>query len=114
MSTSQMVLEKNKESDRKKENLFTTICDKGRALREAPYLGRLINVCILTFAVYSALYTLMLWFPELFKRFQQYAEKHPDETPDGVCVVSLMKSDNFSVVKNFLLTTIYKLLLFVN
>lgn len=35
----------------------------------------------------SSYYTLIMWFPEIFERFNQFSKKHPTETA-GVCRVS--------------------------
>ncbi|KAJ0177530.1 hypothetical protein K1T71_006403 [Dendrolimus kikuchii] len=54
-----------------------------------PYIGLLVLCCFVDFGLMFSYYTLMMWFPDLFERFSQYAGLY-GERPAGVCEVSLM------------------------
>lgn len=58
-----------------------------KQLFSPPYLRYIGITCFLDFGLMFSYYTLMLWFPELFERFGEYHEVHPDE-PAGVCDVT--------------------------
>lgn len=53
-----------------------------------PYIGLLVLCCFVDFGLMFSYYTLMMWFPDLFERFSQFASLYGDE-PAGVCEVSL-------------------------
>lgn len=56
-------------------------------LFKPPHLKPTILTCLIQFGLTSGYYTLMMWFPELFNRFDKFEELHPNETA-SVCVVS--------------------------
>lgn len=83
-------------SMRKKHHLkilFNEIWDQTQALCKAPHLKHTILTCIIQFGITSSYYTLMIWFPELFDRFEQYESRFP-ETSASVCDVSSIVLDD--------------------
>lgn len=79
-----------------KQNLRTILSDfknQGEAAFKAPYLKRLIILCICFFCIASSFYTLLTWFPELFHRFSSFEAQYPNETA-SVCSVSSKTSTN--------------------
>ncbi|XP_058826222.1 synaptic vesicle glycoprotein 2B-like isoform X2 [Topomyia yanbarensis] len=67
--------------------LFSEIWDQTKALCKSPHLKNTILTCIIQFGITSSYYTLMIWFPELFDRFEHYETRFPD-TSASVCDVS--------------------------
>ncbi|XP_058445602.1 synaptic vesicle glycoprotein 2C-like [Malaya genurostris] len=67
--------------------LLSEIWDQTKALCKFPYLKNTILTCIIQFGITSSYYTLMIWFPELFDRFEQYETRFPG-TSASVCDVS--------------------------
>lgn len=67
--------------------LLNEIWDQTKALCHPPHLKRTILTCVIQFGITSSYYTLMIWFPELFDRFEQYETRFPD-TSASVCDVS--------------------------
>lgn len=49
--------------------------------------------CLVQFGILTSYYTLMMWFPELFDRFEIYERTHPNETT-SMCAVSGVVLDN--------------------
>ncbi|XP_018369030.1 PREDICTED: synaptic vesicle glycoprotein 2B-like [Trachymyrmex cornetzi] len=72
--------------------LFAEIRDLTSALCKPPYLRNTALACVIQFGLTSSYYTLMVWFPELFTRFEQFEHANPGETT-SVCIVSAL-SDN--------------------
>lgn len=68
--------------------MFTDILDNSKQLFQSPILKfTLVSITInLTFHI--GYYGLMMWFPELFNRFDAYAEFHPNDKEVGVCEVT--------------------------
>lgn len=73
--------------------LFSEIWDQTKALCKTPHLKNTILTCIIQFGITSSYYTLMIWFPELFDRFEEYEKRFPN-TPASVCDVSSIVLDN--------------------
>ncbi|XP_062552077.1 synaptic vesicle glycoprotein 2C-like [Armigeres subalbatus] len=73
--------------------LFSEIWDQTKALCKPPHLKNTILTCIIQFGITSSYYTLMIWFPELFDRFEEYEKRFPN-TPASVCDVSSIVLDN--------------------
>ncbi|CAG5088278.1 Similar to SV2B: Synaptic vesicle glycoprotein 2B (Homo sapiens) [Cotesia congregata] len=48
-------------------------------LLKPPFLGRTLVVCTIMFSIFSSMYTLMMWFPELFDRFAAFETAFPNE-----------------------------------
>lgn len=43
--------------------------------------------CFMQFGIFTSYYTLMLWFPEIFNRFEKFEKSNPNATV-SVCEVS--------------------------
>ncbi|XP_018344257.1 PREDICTED: synaptic vesicle glycoprotein 2C-like [Trachymyrmex septentrionalis] len=69
--------------------LFAEIRDLTSALCKPPYLRNTALACVIQFGLTSSYYTLMVWFPELFTRFEQFEHSNPGETT-SVCIVSAL------------------------
>ena len=66
---------------------FRTLCGQMRMLITPPYITNTIVTCLGTYCILASLYTLMLWFPELFQRFADFEQKYPGERT-SICIVS--------------------------
>ncbi|KYQ53909.1 Synaptic vesicle glycoprotein 2B [Trachymyrmex zeteki] len=69
--------------------LFAEIRDLTSTLCKPPYLRNTALACVIQFGLTSSYYTLMVWFPELFTRFEQFEHANPGETT-SVCIVSTL------------------------
>lgn len=69
------------------KRLFTEIWTQTKALCRPPYLKYTILTCIIQFGLTTSYYTLMVWFPELFNRYEEFEGKFPNQTA-SVCDVS--------------------------
>lgn len=67
--------------------LFSEIWDQTKALCKAPHLRNTIITCAIQFGLTTSYYTLMVWFPELFNRFEEFETAYPGESA-SVCEVS--------------------------
>ncbi|XP_044727137.1 synaptic vesicle glycoprotein 2B-like isoform X2 [Chrysoperla carnea] len=67
--------------------LLQEIWIQTKALCRPPHLKWTIITCTIQFGLTTSYYTLMIWFPELFYRFEEYEKLHPGETA-SVCEVS--------------------------
>ncbi|XP_043289371.1 synaptic vesicle glycoprotein 2B-like isoform X2 [Venturia canescens] len=91
--TDQINTSLSKSGEKKKSTLdalrqfFVTLYEQTALLLKPPYLGRTVITCLGSYCIFSSLYTLMLWFPELFHRFAEFEDKHPGERA-SVCIVS--------------------------
>lgn len=74
------------------KKLLTKIYEQTKMIMIKPYLCRTIVVCGIMCCIMSALFTFVLWFPELFERFADFAKSHPNETA-SVCIVSGFKNN---------------------
>ncbi|XP_076294067.1 synaptic vesicle glycoprotein 2B isoform X1 [Lasioglossum baleicum] len=79
--------------------LLKEVRDLTTALCKPPYLRNTLLTCGIQFGLTSSYYTLMVWFPELFTRFEQFEHQNPGETT-SVCIVSAL-SDNATNVDPF-------------
>lgn len=64
-----------------------------------PYIGLLVLCCFVDFGLMFSYYTLMMWFPDLFERFSQFAVLYNDK-PAGVCEVSLALTNHTAEIAN--------------
>lgn len=67
--------------------LLQEIWEQTKALCAPPHLRYTIITCLIQFGLTSSYYTLMIWFPELFYRFEEFETRHPNEKAT-VCEVS--------------------------
>ncbi|XP_060525056.1 synaptic vesicle glycoprotein 2C-like [Cylas formicarius] len=66
------------------------VAERVRALASQQYLKYLAITCFADFGLMASYYTLVLWFPEIFERFNLYETRHPDKTA-GICAVSQIR-----------------------
>ncbi|XP_008544409.1 synaptic vesicle glycoprotein 2C isoform X1 [Microplitis demolitor] len=83
ISTRTLRLHKHKEL----KVLCSEVWELTKALCKPPYLRNTALACAIQFGLTSSYYTLMVWFPELFTRFEEFEAEHPGETT-SVCIVS--------------------------
>ncbi|XP_070508560.1 synaptic vesicle glycoprotein 2B-like [Chironomus tepperi] len=76
--------------------LLKEIWEQTKSLCKAPHLKNTTLTCAIQFGLTASYYTLMIWFPELFYRFEEYEAKH-GEAEASVCIVSNIrrKEDEF-------------------
>lgn len=67
--------------------LVTEVWEQTKALSSAPHLKNTILTCAIQFGLTASYYTLMIWFPELFYRFEEYHKTYEGQ-PASVCEVS--------------------------
>lgn len=71
-------------------------------LLRPPFLGRTLLVCTIMFCIFSSMFTLMMWFPELFDRFAAFESMYPNEHA-SVCRVSETTFKNTTLVSVLIL-----------
>lgn len=67
--------------------LFVEIYEQSKTLCRAPHLKNTILTCAIQFFLTASYYSLMIWFPELFYRFEAYEHEYPHGNV-SVCDVS--------------------------
>ncbi|XP_065169374.1 synaptic vesicle glycoprotein 2C-like isoform X2 [Atheta coriaria] len=67
--------------------LLQEIWEQTKALCKPPYLRYTVLTCLIQFGLTSSYFTLMIWFPELFYRFEEFESLHPGQSA-SVCDVS--------------------------
>ena len=80
--------------------LLKEVRDLTAALCKSPYLRNTLLACGIQFGLTSSYYTLMVWFPELFTRFEQFEHEYPGKST-SVCIVSSLSSDNGTAVQDY-------------
>ncbi|XP_058794888.1 synaptic vesicle glycoprotein 2B-like [Phymastichus coffea] len=70
--------------------LSAEVWDLTKQLCKPPYLKNTLLSCAIQFGLTSSYYTLMVWFPELFTRFEDFADTHPNQDA-SVCIVSSLE-----------------------
>lgn len=71
----------------KYSTMFTNIADNSRGLFVSPILKFTIVSIIINLTFHIGYYGLMMWFPELFNRFDEYSRAHPGKSA-SVCEVT--------------------------
>ncbi|KAK3907449.1 Synaptic vesicle glycoprotein 2B [Frankliniella fusca] len=81
--------------------LVLEVWDQTKQLCRPPHRYYTILTCLIQFGLTTSYYTLMMWFPELFDRFEYFSEHHPGETA-SVCEVSgaALANENNTVCPN--------------
>ncbi|CAH1996797.1 unnamed protein product [Acanthoscelides obtectus] len=75
-----------------------------KVLFSLPYLKYLAISCFVDFGLMASYITMIMWFPEIFERFNAY-EKYQTDSPElGVCVVSANKDTSTNIFEEFLKT----------
>lgn len=72
----------------KYKRMFADIAENSKGLFQTPILKFTMISITINFTFHIGYYGLMMWFPELFNRFDAYAESHPNVTSVGVCEVT--------------------------
>lgn len=67
--------------------MFSNIADNSRELFVPPILKFTIISILINFTFHIGYYGLMMWFPELFNRFDEYSRVHPNQSAT-VCQVT--------------------------
>ncbi|XP_031631215.1 synaptic vesicle glycoprotein 2C-like [Contarinia nasturtii] len=67
--------------------LVSEIWQQTMTLCRPPHLRNTALTCAIQFGLTTSYYTLMIWFPELFYRFEEFEHLHPGESA-SVCEVS--------------------------
>jgi VNT family MFS transporter (synaptic vesicle glycoprotein 2) len=73
-----------------KTKVYQKMCNFAEDIKmlfEQPYLKYLGITCFVDFGLMASYYTLIMWFPEIFERFNQFELTHPNMTA-SVCIVS--------------------------
>uniref|UniRef100_A0A182PU98 Major facilitator superfamily (MFS) profile domain-containing protein n=1 Tax=Anopheles epiroticus TaxID=199890 RepID=A0A182PU98_9DIPT len=73
--------------------LLPEIWEQTKALCSAEFRRNTALACVIQFGITTSYYTLMIWFPELFGRFEEYEKRYPNATV-SVCDVSSIVLDN--------------------
>lgn len=73
--------------------LLQEIWEQTKALCRTPHVRYTVITCLIQFGLTTSYYTLMIWFPELFYRFEEFETRHPGESAT-VCQVSEMDMSN--------------------
>lgn len=68
-------------------NMMVDIYDNSRMLFKSPLLRFTFISITINFTFHIGYYGLMMWFPELFNRFDEYSRMHPGESA-SVCEVT--------------------------
>lgn len=77
--------------------MFSNIADNSKELFMSPILKFTIVSITINFTFHIGYYGLMMWFPELFNRFDEYSRTHPGQSA-SVCQVTeyVVKSGSHS------------------
>lgn len=67
--------------------LLNEIWEQTKALCRPPHLRNTALTCAIQFGLTASYYTLMIWFPELFYRFEEFEAKNPNSQV-SLCEVS--------------------------
>ncbi|KAJ8985612.1 hypothetical protein NQ317_015105 [Molorchus minor] len=73
--------------------LMLEIWEQTKALCKPPHLRYTVITCLIQFGLTTSYYTLMIWFPELFDRFEKYEHGHQNATAT-LCEVSSVRLDS--------------------
>lgn len=67
--------------------MFSNIADNSKELFLPPILKFTVISILINFTFHIGYYGLMMWFPELFNRFDEYSRAHPNQSAT-VCQVT--------------------------
>lgn len=81
--------------------LLQEIWEQTKALCKPPHLRYTIITCLIQFGLTSSYYTLMIWFPELFYRFEEFENRHPNEKATVCEVSSIVVPTNVTETQTF-------------
>ncbi|XP_035784664.1 synaptic vesicle glycoprotein 2B-like isoform X1 [Anopheles albimanus] len=82
--------------------LLGEIWEQTKTLCGPTFRRNTLLACLIQFGITSSYYTLMIWFPELFGRFEEYEKRYPNSSV-SVCDVSsiVLDTGNGTVVEEF-------------
>lgn len=88
--------------------LLKEIWEQTKALCKAPHFKNTSLTCAIQFGLTASYYTLMIWFPELFYRFEEYEVENGDAEA-SVCIVSsiVLKEQNDDFCGNPIKNDVY-------
>ncbi|EDW30622.1 GL26881 [Drosophila persimilis] len=78
---------KRPDDKNKYSRMVSGMVDHSRALFKSPILRFTIVSITINFTFHIGYYGLLMWFPELFNRFEEYEKAFPDSSA-GVCTVT--------------------------
>lgn len=74
--------------DSKFGRMMVGMMDQSKQLFSSPILKFTIVSILINFTFHVGYYGLMMWFPELFSRFEEYESLFPEDSEAGVCKVT--------------------------
>lgn len=77
---------------------FQEIWDQTKALCKPPHLRNTVLTCLIQFGLTTSYYTLMVWFPELFYRFEEFETAYPGQSASVCDVSSIVVESNSTVL----------------
>jgi VNT family MFS transporter (synaptic vesicle glycoprotein 2) len=81
--------------------LLNEIWEQTKALCKPPHLKNTVLTCLIQFGLTTSYYTLMIWFPELFYRFEEYEHIHHGKSSSLCEVSSIVVSNGYVIfIKN--------------
>ncbi|XP_017116291.1 synaptic vesicle glycoprotein 2B [Drosophila elegans] len=87
LEVDEKLLESNGNVKNKYSRMISGMVDHSRALFKSPILRFTIVSITINFTFHIGYYGLLMWFPELFNRFEEYEKAFPGESA-GVCSVT--------------------------
>jgi MFS transporter, VNT family, synaptic vesicle glycoprotein 2 len=76
--------------------LLNEVFEQSKALCRAPHLKNTLLTCAIQFFLTASYYSLMIWFPELFYRFEEYEHENPSADVSVCDVSSIVLKDRSS------------------
>ncbi|ENN75761.1 hypothetical protein YQE_07720, partial [Dendroctonus ponderosae] len=76
--------------------LLREIWEQTKALCKPPHLRYTVITCAIQFGLTTSYYTLMIWFPELFYRFEEFENFYPNKKATVCEVSSVVVPRNFT------------------
>ncbi|KAJ6639965.1 Synaptic vesicle glycoprotein 2B, partial [Pseudolycoriella hygida] len=98
--TSKSVRALSMRKPREMKLLLSEIWLQTKLLCKPPHLRNTVLTCAIQFGLTTSYYTLMIWFPELFYRFEEFETAHPGQHA-SVCEVSSIILTNGTNVDKF-------------
>ncbi|XP_066246103.1 synaptic vesicle glycoprotein 2B-like isoform X2 [Euwallacea similis] len=77
--------------------LLREIWEQTKALCKPPHLRYTAITCAIQFGLTTSYYTLMIWFPELFYRFEEFESINPNQKARVCQVSSVVVSSNSTI-----------------
>ena len=90
----------------KYKTMLADIVDNSKQLFVSPILRFTVISIIINFTFHIGYYGLMMWFPELFNRFDEFHRDHPDEVASICQVTEYVVQKGSQSIENFCLDKI--------